>query len=615
MLHGFLHRLRGLVLALTLVGASAFAGIERYESGLLSRFEEEHAPAVRLGEDEAIARFVAEQFAQMGPGLRWRRLQTDRDLSHTHALFGLELGGRRVAGHFLKVHYRRDGWVQYASSSWRHPLAVQVSRPSRGLREAIETRLRARLGRERRLFSPKIKLEPIVWVSATGEARAAFEAIVEVASAGYGTKLFIDEKTDAWLAEEATSRGVDVANQVYLKSPFGGASATAVTLTGLTSSSTLESAVMHVQRHQNEATPTLVEISSSTAFVTQTGAGYTNDPDGFSASCSGATTDCPNQGFDGVNVYYHIQTYRERIDQLLSELGSNSSVLARDPLPVVVNAFVDSNFDGSNDRNNALYMSAGCPDGVGEPPCITFVPPAKGQLSDCGPGVTKFYDPARESVVLVHEYQHYVTDMITHMVGVQVAGAAPHIADVLHEGYSDYFGASQVTRVVGSNVTLVGEFFLQQCTALQRDIKDIQVYEDSELDLDPHYSGISWASGLWQFREDVGADTADKIALKSLFFLPTQPTSFDAVESLVKADREVTGGQYTSYLRDLYYNQIKFLGTEAPPFDPITKYIEVGFSGCSAAARPGARGVLWPVLILWLVGTVAAGRTRRRSDR
>ncbi len=619
MLQRILHSAYKVVWFVTLAAQPAFASLDRFDSGLLARFEAS-APSERLDEGEAVRRFVDEHYGSQDPAFEWREARVDRDDTHAHAVFQLHYEGRRVANHVLKVHYNRDGWVQYASSSWKFPFRVEVPAPSRARKDEREAQLRREIFRSRGIRDLKLHSDPVIWVSERGEAHAALEVVVSAFSRGYIRRLFIDERSGRHLGDMPGTRSIDVPNQqVYLKDPLpfpGNGTLTTVTLTGLESTDTLASSHIHVYRHEDEADPRVVEISSSTIFKNVSG--WDPDPQSFTSSCGTSSdkndpTKCANQGFDGTNVYYHLQTFRDRLDEMFADIGSTPEVLRNDPLPVLVNAFFDSDGSGSTDRNNALYIPSGCPDGLGADACIIFVPPASGSLSDCGVGSKVFFDPAREGVVLVHEYQHYVTDMISGMVGTLVATEV-HVADALHEGYSDYFGASQVTRVAGTNATLVGEYFLKNCTPLQREIATIQPFENSEADIDPHHSGQSWASGLWAMREFLGADAADLIALKSLYFMPIMPTSFDSVEALVKADASLNGGVNAGFIRSLFYNQVKWVAGASTIFDPTTKLIDVGFSGCVSVARPGKALPTLLGLVVWLGATIAAGRRRRRRE-
>ncbi len=620
MLQRFLKGCSILLLFLTGSAQTAWAEVERFESGLLARFSRQNLSAAvssaiedRAEESVALQHFLEENFASQDRAFEWRPVRIDRDATHAHALYQLHYEARPVAEHFLKVHYGRSGRVDYASSSWRFPFTAQIPPPSGERRRGLEDEIRLSLLKERGIRDPVLKIDPVLWVSPSGRAVAALEVIASDFH-GYVGHFFVDELNGRRLAEVRAFRSLEVPGQkVYKKSPIVPAFDT-VTLSGLASLDTLLSETIHVLRHENESAPRLVEVSAQTIFADDKA--FQTDPDSFESECGASkyTNDpvlCPNQGFDGVNVYYHVQSYRERLNGLLAEIGASSAVLRNDPLTILVNAFVDSdpNSEG-NDRNNAYYIPEGCTEVAGSASCLIFVPPAKGSASICGSGTIKFYDPAREALVLVHEYQHYVTDMIANLT----PGSAdkPKLGDALHEGYSDYFGASQVSRVVGSDVTLVGEYFLQECSPVTRQLATIQVYLNSSSDLDPHYSGTSWASGLWALRVLVGAEKADLIALKSLFFLPVLPTSFDAVEALVKADQSLNAGNNVVTIRDIFYSQVKFLGGKAPPFDINTKLTDVGFSGCNSVARPGRSGSTWLVLGLWVLGTILVGRHRRR---
>ncbi len=606
-----------LLLVLTLVAVPSLGQEQHYDSGLLSRFSLSSSPASRVDEATALSRFVDDNFASRRPAFEWREVRVDRDATHAHALYQLQYEGRKVAQAFLKVHYRHEGWVDYASSSWRFPFNVNLPSPSLGRRGELESDIRRELQKEKDLGDLTLKLEPVIWTSQSGRAVAAMDVVATAASRGFVRHFYVDEENGSKLADVPAARSLDVSTQkIYKKSPLSGAP-TLATLTGLDSLTTLASSHIHVYRHEKEATPRVVEVNPGGTAYSDDGA-YTTAPSTFDEGCGGSTTsgdtsECPNQAFDAVNVFYHVQTFRERVDTLFTTMGNSTSVFQHDPLPALVNAFVDTDGRFGNDRNNALYIPSGCPSGTGGGACIVFVPPMAGALPACGSGTKTFYDPAREAVVLIHEYQHYVTDMISGMIGASDLNF-PAVADILHEGYSDYFGASQVTKVVGSDVTLVGDYFLQDCVPLKREIGVLKPFENTSEDLDPHYAGISWASALWTLRASLGADKVDLLALKSLFFMPVQPTSFDAVEAVVKADEALNAGVNVRSIRHLFYSETLFLAGAVPPFDPLTKFVEVGFSGCNSVPRPASAGMTWLGALLWLFSTVLMGRRKRSQS-
>lgn len=235
-------------------------------------------------------------------------------------------------------------------------------------------------------------------------------------------------------------------------------------------------------------------------------------------------------------------------------------------------------------------------------------------------GATTFFHTAREAVVAVHEYQHYVTDQIAGLIAGQ---SVRTVGDALHEGYSDYMAASHISETAARTVTKVGEYVFQQCDdanpAIIRDIGTIKVYDPDNLESAPHVYGWSFASGLWKLRTQLGREAADLLALKSLFLLPVEPGFMDAVEAVVQADKTLFAGANVATIRQIFYNEVHFLGGQTGQFRDVDKAIlEVGLHSCASAPyrrHPATAWVLFGVLGLWLGVTTLLGRRQGRAHR
>jgi hypothetical protein len=301
----------------------------------------------------------------------------------------------------------------------------------------------------------------------------------------------------------------------------------------------------------------------------------------------------------------------------LEALGASSS-FSTDPLNVIINSLrsdFNRNGTGTDDANNAAYLNEPCGDDI--PRCLVFLRPAVPSEGLCV-GI-QLYDLAREALVIAHEYQHYVTDLITRMVPGTLSKAV--VGDALHEGYSDYLAASHVSAASGSSVSKVGEYAFQYCKAFVRDVSVLRVYTDNlgssgsdpTSDADPHNSGLSWASGLWKLRDELGVEKTDLIVMGSLFYLSTKPSFVEAVEALVQADGSLNGGNNSERIRNLFYTEVKFLGSSTDVFrDPARGIVEVGLRGC--AHGPSGRGSFGGAGFLWLCVVMGFSRlaVRRR---
>ncbi len=590
----------------------------RFASGLLRQFAADD-PEGDQGEARAVSEFLDREYGAFRPDFSWRRVSRFVDKTHTHLFFALQYRGRAVENRNLKVHYNRRGFIEYASSDWSVPISVSTDAESgarlRERRREISQAFADKFGRP----PGRLELRPVIWVSRDStRATPAFEVVLGDERRGIFRTFFIDEKTGTNLQEKITVRFAEA----FRINPDAEARQT-VTLPGLAGgATTLSSSYFHVRRDEiSGGTSTLREVDP-TANFSGTG-GYFDDPTPaqYAANCTGSTaTSCPNQGFEAVNVYYHLESFRERLRDYFTALGATVTLPA-DPLPVIVNSLsvdVDGDGDGSTEANNAAYIAQPCRDS--EPAmtrCLVFLQPAAGSSATCGDGIKQFFSVAREAVVVVHEYQHYVTDSLT---GMTMGQTQTNVGDALHEGFSDYFAASHVSQLVGSSVTAVGAYAFQNCSAIIRDIGTVKVYDKDSLETGPHYYGWSWASGLWKLRQEVGATVMDKIALKSLFLLSTTPGFMDAVEALVQADKALNNGANAARIREVFYDEVKFIGGETGQFRDIgAGVIEMGLRSCAfASARAthsASAGASGAVLVAWLWGLMIWGRKRMQEER
>lgn len=592
----------------------------RFASGLLRQFAADDVGDTGgdQSEAQAVREFLGHEFGAFAPDYEWRLASRIVDNTHSHLFYALHYRGRPVLNRNLKLHFNRHGFIEYASSDWAVPISVHFDGDT-------ETRRRARRDDIARAFIAKfgrapgrLELRPVVWVSRDStRAAPAFEVVLSDERRGIFRTFFIDEKTGVNLQEKTTVRFADV----FRINPDAEARQS-VTLPGLAGGATsLSSSYFKVQRDELVGgSSTLKDVDPTQNFAAA--GGYFDDPTPaqYDSDCSGSTaTSCPNQAFEAVNVYFHLEGFRERLRDYFTALGATVTLPA-DPLPVIVNSLsvdVDGDGDGSTEANNAAYISQPCRDS--DPTmtrCLVFLQPAPASSTSCGDGVKQFFSVAREAVVVVHEYQHYVTDSIT---GMAMGQTQTNVGDALHEGFSDYFAASHVSQVVGSSVTAVGAYAFQNCAAIIRDIGTVKVYDKDSLETGPHYYGWSWASGLWKLRQEFGASVMDKITLKSLFLLSTTPGFMDAVEALVQADKALNSGANAARIRTVFYEEVKFIGGQTGQFRDVgAGVVEVGLRSCAFAAsratHSASAGASGAVLVAWLWGLMIWGRKRMREE-
>lgn len=586
---------------------------ERFASGLVRSYS-------AWGGQRSIAKFLDEEFGGYAEDFQWKPVFRFDDKTHQHRQYALFYRGRPVVDRRLKVHYNRRGFVESASSNWRTLYNLSLPDPSRSasIGELLRQQFYVRYG-----FSPGLlKLVPVVWVNSREDrVVSALEVTLVSNRAGVFRRFYVDETTGEFLAEQNVIRRLD--RKIYPVHPDHGA-LTSETLAGIDNAATsLESDFLHVRRQQlngsdleeSEVNPQ-IEFADEAEFSTDP-AVYTNQTTTRGHLCEGTSSECANQAFNGINVYYHLESFRLRLDDYFTDLGS-SFALPADPLPVLVNTLgldLDGDGLGTDEANNAAFIRVPCVES--EPAndrCLVFWRPALWNTSTCG-GVTQFYDVSREALVAVHEYQHYVTDSLTGMV----SGTDKYnVGDALHEGYSDYFAVSHVSEQVGSPVTVVGEYAFKNCATLQRDLSVLKVFDPTSDETGPHIYGLSWASGLWALREEYGNEMIDKLALKSLFLMDVEPGFMDAIETLVQADQALYDGAHVARIRALFYDEVKFVGGGALVFrDADRTVLELGLQSCARVSgrRPFSWQIAFGLFLLWAGATLWGGRKARGEMR
>ena len=613
--------MRKFILLIVISSSTALvAASVSFPSGLLRAFSQENPPPKVDSQETAVRQFIETHFGRYSPDFTWRRLTSFKDKTHIHERYALYYLGRRVSQHFLDLNFNQKGWVQYATSNWQFPFRVSfpedVSLSRRYLTEHFKRQSIANRG----FFEGSYESEPLIWVDPLRkEAEPAFEMKWYGQGPGKARRFIAHELSARVLEEFLPFRADNVSSKAWKVSPFNEQNDLApdnVTLTGLEPKSAgryrLKSSYFQIRRQVDPANPVIVHIDPE---ASQGNMSFTNSPNTYgSLLCTSKDTqECPNQRIDGMNVYFHLQGYRDDIKNYFTSLGvSPSPTDAFEPLEVFLNVF-DLNGDGAvdNEVNNAGYFSDGCGESGGEniARCFIFLRPATASCPSSGD--VDYYDLAREALIIVHEYQHFVTDTVNILIpGSVVNGEMKYnVGDALHEAYSDYFAASRVSEIAGNDVTKIGEYGFQNCAFYQRDLATLRPYGNTTSELDPHVAGLSFASGLWQLRKELGREKVDLLTLKSIFFLSALPGFSESVEALVKADKALNNGQNVRRIRSLFYDEIRWGSSSGLFRDPEVGIAEVGFRSCNAVSPVSSTSVLTAWLFgLWSLTTFAIGR-------
>lgn len=624
-----------LILLFGLVSFShiSFSDTQVFPSGLMKEFNgiakiSKNARSTR----EIAAVYLQETFPSLGEKFGWAPLDEINDKTHSHFTFQWQYEGRPVLDRIAKVHVSRTGDVEMASNNLAAPFTLELNkantvRQAEFWKKKIYSDWKTKLGQ----FVGRVQVDPVIWVDPQSHLGfPAFDVRVIIDHPWTIRHYIIHEESGKIFETKQVARKASATVKAYKKSPFPHATpaaATSVTLSDLVNSTSLRNSFMWVRREKiSGSSTTSVEVVPQD-YTGATGYKSSPTPGDYSYACTDDTTCAGNMQFDAVNAYYHLSSYRTRINTYLTQLGAavlfpydapvNSSTGTTNTFSVLINP-VSLDFGNAglqDDVNNAMYVGEPCRSDGSMERCLVFLRPANLSTADatanCAKSSATFYDLAREAIVVAHEYQHYVTDTITHIAFS--ASSSPKVGDALHEAYSDYLAASYVSDLNGVDVTLVGEYALWDCTPLQRQLNTLRPFVDSDTsNSDPHTAGISWASAFWKLRTEYGMAIADLLAIKSLFFLSSNPGFVESIEAVVKADQAVYQGAHVDRIRQIFYDEVKFVGTAQVGTGGIA---EVGFKGCAAAhhsSKPDTRGII--LMLSWILLTVGLGRFCRKGQ-
>lgn len=224
-------------------------------------------------------------------------------------------------------------------------------------------------------------------------------------------------------------------------------------------------------------------------------------------------------GFEAANVYHHI----DRAIYYLETLGYvGSKKIFRNPLKVNVN---------------------------GTPADNSWYSPWKKQLT-FGTGEI---DDAEDGETILHEFGHALQDAIVPDFGQSTEAAA------MGEGFGDYFAASYFAEdkpqryracVMTWDGLLIGLREGSDPPCLRR-VDHAWTYEDFNADDDEHDNGEIWSATLWDIREALGGEMADRLIVESHFQLDGF-TSFDkGARAIIDVDRNLNRGRNAKTLKGI----------------------------------------------------------------
>ncbi|MBD3165465.1 T9SS type A sorting domain-containing protein [bacterium] len=241
-------------------------------------------------------------------------------------------------------------------------------------------------------------------------------------------------------------------------------------------------------------------------FEPPTFAPVTNaDPDAFNYTRS-------QQGFEDVNVYYHIDTAQ----RWFQELGFTN----------IQNGPIEADPHGLNGSDNSHYI------------------PSQNRLAFGEGGV----DDAEDADVIWHEYGHAVQ----HDASPSWSGGE---TSDMGEGLSDYWAATFSARISDYNDHWVFNWDGHNPFWGGRVVNSTQGYSSWVSGGSIYANGTLWAGALWEMHGELGYEVMDAIVLQHHFYLGWGASVLDGAEAVLEADQDLFDGEHIETIAQVLYDR------------------------------------------------------------
>jgi hypothetical protein len=225
------------------------------------------------------------------------------------------------------------------------------------------------------------------------------------------------------------------------------------------------------------------------------------DPDGFYFTRNA-------QGFEDVNVYFHIDDSQRHIQAL--------------GFTTIQNGPINVDTHGLNGQDNSYYS------------------PAYNRIAYGEGGV----DDAEDTDVVVHEYGHAIQSSIVPGWGGGQEGA-------MGEGFGDYWAGSYSAMISAFRETWVFNWDGHNPFWGGRILNSSLHYPEG-LNGQVHHDGQIWSAALFQGWHELGRDMMDQLVLKGHFYLGTYATMAQGAAAIMQGDIDMHNGLHAGTL-DYYF--------------------------------------------------------------
>jgi hypothetical protein len=223
------------------------------------------------------------------------------------------------------------------------------------------------------------------------------------------------------------------------------------------------------------------------------------------------------RGFDEAMAYFHI----DRAVRYLESLGYRGPrAIFREPIPVDAHGTREDNSWYSPDARSLTFGTGGV-------------------------------DDAEDAETILHELGHAIQDAICPDFGQSAQAAA------MGEGFGDYFAASffeecKPARYRTSVATWDCVTDTDHDPPCLRRVDEPATFESFDPRGDEHDNGPIWSATLWDLRDAVGRDVADRVVVESHFQLDGFTTFARGARAILDADRNLHGGRHVAALRRVF---------------------------------------------------------------